>query len=174
EALLAENRTREALVEFTRLIEESRGRKVSPDLALRAQFGAGQCRLKLGDIDAGLAILRQIAVTGNGPLGAEAQAKIADSFFDRGQFKTAVEEYLRLTVLFHSAPSAPYAQYRIGEISLKQGDTPSANSAYRKVIDGWPDSPWAAKARERLGGGRTVVPSSPAAKPAAEVQPTEH
>src|SRR4029079_17092875 len=86
EALLAENRAREALVEFTHLIEDSRGKKPSADLALRAQFGAGQCRLKLGDLDAGLAILRQVAVTGNGPLGAEAQAKIADSFFERGQF----------------------------------------------------------------------------------------
>jgi len=173
EALLAEGRAREALVEFTHLVEEARGKKVSSDLALRAQFGAGQCRLKLGDVDSGLVILRQVAVTGNGPLGAEAQAKIADSFFDRGQFKTAVEEYLRVTVLFHSTPSAPYAQFRIGEIALKQGDAGSANSAYRKVIDGWSDSFWAARARERLAGGRTVVPSSPATKPGAAAEPTE-
>jgi TolA-binding protein len=154
EALLTENRPKEALVEFTRLIEESRGNKGAADLETRAQLGAGECRLKLGDADTGIAILRQVAVTGNGPLGAEAQAKIADSFFDRGMYKAAGEEYLRVTVLFHSSTQAPYAQYRIGETYLKLGDTGSASGAFHKVIDGWSDSPWAEKARQRLNGGR--------------------
>jgi TolA-binding protein len=162
EALLTENRPKEALVEFTRLIGESRGKPSAGDLDVRAQLGAGECRMKLGDADAGIAILRQVAVTGNGPLGAEAQAKIGDSFFERGQYKAAVEEYLRVTLLFHSSAEAPYAQYRMGESYLKLGDTPSANGAFRKVIDGWGDSPWAQKARSQVSGGRTQVPSAPA------------
>jgi tetratricopeptide (TPR) repeat protein len=161
EALLASDKTREALVEFTQLIEQARGRKAGAELVTRAQMGAGVCRIKLGDVDSGLAILRQVAVTANGALGADAQAKIADSFFDRGQFKSAVDEYLRVTMLFGSSSQAPYAQFRIGECSLKLGDTAAANSAFRKVIDGWNGTVWADKARERLNGGRTLVPAGP-------------
>ncbi len=160
EALLSENRPKEALAEFTRLIEENRGKpgtrgtQVSADLDPRAQLGAGECRLKLGEVDAGIAILRQVAVTTNGPLGAEAQAQIGDSFFARGGYKAALEEYLRVTMLFHTSSQAPYAQYRIGETYLKLGDTPSASGAFHKVIDGWGNTPWADKARQRLNGGR--------------------
>lgn len=158
EALLSQNQAREALVQFTRLIEQTRGKQEGAELVPRAQLGAGQCRLKLGDVDAGIAILRQVAVTGNGALGAEAQAKLGDSFFERGQWKGAVDEYLRVTLLFGSTPQAPYAQYRLGEAYQKLGDSASAKSAYRKVIDGWGDTPWAERARRRLNGDRTVVP----------------
>jgi len=160
EALLSENRPKEALAEFTRLIEENRGKpgtrgtRVSADLDPRAQLGAGECRLKRGEVDAGIAILRQVAVTTNGPLGAEAQAQIGDSFFARGGYKVALEEYLRVTMLFHTSSQAPYAQYRIGETYLKLGDTTSAGAAFHKVIDGWGNTPWADKARQRLNGGR--------------------
>src|SRR5439155_26747274 len=112
------------------LIEQARGKQENTELVPRAQLGAAQCRLKLGDADAGIAILRQLAVTGNGPLGAEAQAKIADSFFERGQYKSAVDEDLRVTVPLGSTTPAPYAQYRLGETYLKLGDTTAANSAF--------------------------------------------
>src|SRR5262249_48392709 len=137
EALLAQNQPRPALVHFTRVIEQARTKKEFADLGVRAQLGAAGCRLKLGDPDAGIAILRQVAVTGNGPLGADAQAMIADSFFDRGLFKNARDEYLRVTMLFSTTPRAPYAQYRLGETLMKLGDTAAAASAFRKVTDGW-------------------------------------
>ena len=80
-----------------------------------------------------------------------------------------------MTVLFGATPQAPYAQYRLGEAYLKQGDTTAANGAFRKVIEGWSDSSWADQARQRLGGrapatptrravpagGKTVVPPAP-------------
>jgi TolA-binding protein len=176
EALLAENQPKAALAEFNRLIDAGRGNKAAADLLPRAQLGAGQCRLKLGDFDAGIDLLRQVAVTGNGPIGAEAQASIADSFFDRAQYKLALEEYMRVTVLFPNSGEAPYAQYRTGESYLKLGDASSANNAFQKVIDGWPDSSWAQKARQRVpagagsGGGRNRVPG--ATQGAGQASPT--
>jgi TolA-binding protein len=166
EALIAQAQFRPALTQFTQLIEQLRGKREGADLLPRAQLGAGQCRLKLGETDAGLAILRQVAVTANGAIGAEAQARIADAFFERGQFKPALDEYLRVTLLFASTPSAPYAQYRLGDTNQKLGDASAANAAYRKVIDGWPDSYWAQQARQRLGGSRAGTPTTPARKPA--------
>jgi TolA-binding protein len=162
EALLSQSQPKPALVHFTRVIEQARGKKEFADLGVRAQLGAAACRLKLGDTDAGIAILRQVAVTGNGAPGADAQAMIADSFFERGLFKNARDEYLRVTILFASTPRAPYAQYRLGETLLKLGDTAAANSAFRKVIDGWSSSFWAEQARKHLGGDRGQVPASPA------------
>jgi cellulose synthase operon protein C len=171
EALVAQEQFKPALTQFMQLIEQLRGKREGAELLPRAQLGAGQCRLKLGDTDAGLAILRQVAVTGNGAIGAEAQAGIGDSFFERGQYKVAREEYLRVTLLFESTPSAPYAQFRLGDTCTKLGDTMAAQGAYRKVIEGWPDSYWAQQARQRLGG-RAVAPGTPARKAAPAPAPT--
>jgi TolA-binding protein len=165
EALAEQGKWREARVEFEAAVKEGEASKNASHLA-RARLGLGRARIETGDLEGGIAALRAAASTRNGAVGAEAQFRIADSAFARRDYGRAIEEHLRVTLLFAAHPAwAARSQYQLGEAYRLQGDHAEAKAAYRKCVETYPNTRWAALSEERL--------AAPAATPPKPARPTE-
>lgn len=95
----------------------------------------------------------------NDPLGRQAALKIADTFFRSRDLESITEAQLRYRDFanrFPNDPQRPYALLMLGKCSLEQARGPQrdltpikeALSSLAQVIDLYPDSPFAAEARE--------------------------
>ncbi len=84
-------------------------------------------------------------------VGAEAQKRIGDCYYFRKDYHNAVVEYLKVVYLYNKYPyfAAP-AQYMAGESNGKQRFWEEARKAYKKVIENYPETEWAKKAKTEL------------------------
>jgi outer membrane protein assembly factor BamD len=98
----------------------------------------------------------------------EARLATADTYFQQGGNANdvlAISEYRQYLTLYPSSPKADYAQFQIAECYFSQKHGPQRDQTplrqaldeYQKTIDLHPDSPYAAKAKERLQQGRQTL-----------------
>jgi TolA-binding protein len=150
EALAAQGRWDEARPEFEAVVKAGAAVKNATHLA-RARLGLGRAKIETGDVAGGVAALRPAAFTRNGAVGAEAQFRIADAAFASRDYARAIEEHLRVTLLFPGYPAwAARSQFQLGEAYRLQGNAAEAKAAYRKCIEAFPKTEWARLSESRL------------------------
>src|SRR5439155_1442095 len=125
-----------ARTQFAAVIQAGEHQPAAAPHVLRARLGLATARLQAGEREADMVDLRALARTSNRQVGAEAQLRIAESYFARGEFRRAMEEYLRVTLLFAGYPTwASQAQYQVGESYRRLGSAGEARTAYRKCAE---------------------------------------
>lgn len=148
EALAEQGDFSSAREQFAIVVKEGGG---TEGHLLRAKLGLARTRLRAGEFEAALAELRALARTANGAVGAEAQYRIGEAFSSRKEHAKALEEFLRVTMLFGNYPAwAAPAQYQIGETHRLMGNTREAHAAYRRCVEAYGGSRWAELSRRRL------------------------
>jgi TolA-binding protein len=166
EALLEQGRATEARELFAAVVAGGDGTPAGPtrDSAsggghvLRARLGLAMTRLKAGEAG-GISDLRALARTANRQVGAEAQFRIGEALLARRDYGAAVEEFLRVTLLFKAYPAwAAPAQYQIGESYRLMGKAKEAREAYRRCVESYAGSRWADLSRQRLGSAEPPRP----------------
>ena len=89
-------------------------------------------------------------------LAPDAQFYVAESWAEAGEPAEALEAYGRVVELFPDSRRAASSLYKSGRIELERGNTDDARVFFSRVVNGYPDSPEASLARDRmesLGGG---------------------
>jgi TolA-binding protein len=82
---------------------------------------------------------------------ARAQIMIADSFYGMKQYDDAWVEYTKAVYVYPEFPEiVAEGYYGVGRVRAKQGQKAEAEQAFGRIIEKWPDSPWAAKAAGEL------------------------
>jgi outer membrane protein assembly factor BamD len=99
----------------------------------------------------------------------EAELLIADSHFELGQYTEAAAAYEQFAKLHPKHPKLDYALFRVGEsywkdapeeIDREQDYTQKAVTEWEKLIARMPESAYAKKAKELVGGGKRRIAES--------------
>jgi len=86
---------------------------------------------------------------GDRPSAALAQILRGDIRATQGDREGAAINYLRSALLFGNTDHHPQALYKAG-LALEQMKDPRAKAQFQAAVASYPDSPWAAKAKQKL------------------------
>ena len=119
--------TAKALAEFQKLVKTYPESRYVPDALAKMEV----CRLRL----------------------AQKELWVAQYYYDRGQFASALQ---RLEVILRDhareAVVIPGTLYLLGEIHFREGRRAEAARAVQRLVDEFPTSEWARRARQRFAG----------------------
>ena len=84
---------------------------------------------------------------------AQKELWVAQYYYDRGQYAAALQR-LELILKDHARQTAvlPGALYLLGELHFREGRRAEAARAVQKLVDEYPTSEWARRARQRFAG----------------------
>jgi len=85
-----------------------------------------------------------------GEHAAEARYFLGESLFNRNEYELSILEYQRVIDEFHGAAKAPAALLKQGQAFEKLNDVVTAKMVYYKLMDDFPKSDEAARAKTRL------------------------
>ncbi len=116
-----------------------------------ARVGLGKVLLADGRLEEARRFFNLVADQNTGEIGAESQFLIGESYQREGDTEAAIEAYSKVSVLFGSFIEwVAEAQYKTAEIRIRQGQRGDAISLLNSIIDQYPDTPGAQKARRLL------------------------
>jgi outer membrane protein assembly factor BamD len=132
-------------------------------------YAKGEALVQKKSYETGRQYLRFVAENyANDAIGKQASLRLADSYFDEktqlGYLEAGVR-YKDFRNRYPSHPRSDYALFRVAQCSDRQKEKPDreqtntrlAAVAYRELILAYPDSPYAAEARVRLGAMRNLL-----------------
>ncbi|MEX2352026.1 MAG: tetratricopeptide repeat protein [Balneolaceae bacterium] len=145
EASLSLSRLDEATTRFENALRLSPGNAV-------ARLGLAKIQFSEGRHEEARNVFREIADESSTEIGAEAQFMLGRSLQAEQRFEDALAAYARLTVLFDTFDNwIVEAHYNSSEIYIRQGNRTEAISTLNYIIDNYPGSEVAARARTLLG-----------------------
>ena len=116
-----------------------------------ARVGLGKVLMVDGRTEEARRFFNLVAERNTTEIGAEAQYLIGEAHQTEGNTEAAIEAYSRVSVLFGSFIEwVAEAQYKTAEIHIRQGRRGDAISLLNTIIDQYPDTPGAQKARRLL------------------------
>ena len=116
-----------------------------------AKNGLGKVLLRDGRVDEARRFFVNVAENNSTEIGAEAQFMIGETYLAEGDRDSALEAFSRVRVLFEAyAEWVAEAQYKTAEVYIRQGRRGDAISLLNAIIDSYPDTEGAQKARRLL------------------------
>ena len=116
-----------------------------------AKNGLGKVLLRDGRVDEARRFFVNVAENNSTEIGAEAQLMIGETYLAEGDRDSALEAFSRVRVLFEPyADWVAEAQYKTAEIYIRQGRRGDAISLLNSIVDSYPDTEGAQKARRLL------------------------
>jgi tetratricopeptide (TPR) repeat protein len=106
---------------------------------------------KHGNLDRGLDYFRKSAQdckdSALAAICAESELRVADTEFRRKRWQAALDQYRKFSGKYPGHAEAPWVHYQIANAYKAVNNFESALNEYKRVIDNYPDSYWAAQAR---------------------------
>lgn len=116
-----------------------------------ARVGLGKVLLRDGRTDEARRFFGLVAENNTTEIGAEAQYLIGESYLSENNREAALEAFSRVSVLFEAYTRwVAEAQYRTAEIYIRQGRRGEATNVLNSIVENYPDTPGAQKARRLL------------------------
>ncbi len=99
----------------------------------------------------------------NATVAAESQLLLAESYFLAEDYRAALREYLRLEILFPGSELVPGAVLQAARCYWEMGLREEALRQVKRIVEQWPESPYAPKAKQWLtaintGSQNLVIP----------------
>jgi tol-pal system protein YbgF len=146
DALERTNKLDEAKAAYTAFTQKFSMNSFAP----RAWLGLGRVQVAQKNVAAAKASLQKVGDKADGIVLAEMTKLLADVAFAQKEFKDALQNYLKVNIVYSDSPFTAEATFQIGQCHEQLGDKDKAKEAYQRVIDQFASSPFAAKAKERL------------------------
>lgn len=116
-----------------------------------ARVGLGKVLLQDGREDEARRFFQMVAENNTTEIGAEAQYLLGESYLSEGDRESALEAFSRVSVLFEAFGEwVAEAQFKTAEIYIRQGNRGEAVNLLNSIVDTYPDTPGAQKARRLL------------------------
>lgn len=134
-------------------IEALRERSPDASFLYRGDYLLGRVNMKQGKFDLARAAFKRVTEDENGKLtetAAKSQHFIADSFHDQGDFKNAQREYFKVYVLYDYPKWQETGLLNSALCDEKLGNVDAAIKAFEIVLERFPKTESAEKARVRL------------------------
>ncbi|HID05935.1 MAG TPA: tetratricopeptide repeat protein [Armatimonadetes bacterium] len=137
--------------EAEKVLKEFLAKYRNDALLPQAQFELGWAYQNRRQWDAAMELYRKVTEADAGETGVEAQFRIGECLYNKGEFKAALREFLRVALLYEGFPQwIAASQFYAGMCYEQLREMERAKRAYRTVIEKYPQSTWAQKSRERL------------------------
>lgn len=98
-------------------------------------------------------LTRMLKESPSDPLAAKARYRLAESWFNEGQYQRAILAFEEVVSKHPKTDWAPWAMVRQGECFAKLGQQEEARLFWQDVVDRYPKSQAATDAKGLLGGG---------------------
>lgn len=116
-----------------------------------ARVGLGKVLLEDNRVDEARRFFELVAENNTTEVGAEAQYLIGESFLADGNRESALEAFSRVSVLFEAYSTwVAEAEYKTAEVYIRQGRRGDAVSLLNSIVESYPDTQAARKARRLL------------------------
>lgn len=116
-----------------------------------ARVGLGKVLMQDGRQDEARRFFQLVAENSTTEIGAEAQYLLGESYQAEGDRESALEAYSRVNVLFEAFDVwVAEAQFKTAEIYIRQGNRGEATNLLNSIVETYPDTPGAQKARRLL------------------------
>jgi len=128
---------------------------------VEAGLKAALCLVELGKNNQAEKLLREVAKSENPGLEAQAFHALGEIYFQSAEtasdtdtrgdlYQKALQNYLKVDILYQASPVRPDTIMRIGDIWHRRGNREEAAKEYRRVISEYPDSEQAKTAAKRV------------------------
>jgi TolA-binding protein len=120
---------------------------------------AGQARYRQGKLNEARQFLSQTVTMAERlrlDWAAQAQLLLAETYYLQGDYRSALREYLRLEILFPKSQWVPGAVLQVARCYDRLGRREEAIRQCQRLLETWPDSPFANQARECLRSWQTL------------------
>jgi len=127
--------------------------RTGPDFPnlLEAELWRGRALARTGKERAARQALQRVATEDKGLLSAQARLELGDIALAAGEHEDALAEYLKVALLYAHEDEVAEALYKSGRVLEQQGKPDLARERYEEALEKGARTPFAAKARERLG-----------------------
>ncbi len=156
------------------MIQAIKGQKPLPQQtdasteAPKSDFELGKAHFEAGKFEAAIeALSRFVSQPGKAASGQisgqieEATALVAESYFLLKQYQSAIVEYSKIPEKFPKSRRVPAALLRIAESFESMGFSNDANGFYQEVVDRFPKTGEAKKARRKLKSSKPKKSATP-------------
>jgi len=126
------------------------------DYATRARWELGQLYEADEKVDEALTWYEAAANSNSGDIAAQARFRVGVLYEAQEDFGKAARSFMRVAILFLHEEMSPEALWRAGQNYEKAGQADQAHRAYTELVSDFPESPFAAQARDALSAaGKT-------------------
>lgn len=116
-----------------------------------ARVGLGKVLLEDGRIEEARRFFELVAENNTTEIGAEAQYLVGETYLEQNNRDAALEAFSQVRVLFEAYTIwVAEAQYKTAEIYIRQGQRGEALNLLNSIVETYPDTPGAQKARRLL------------------------
>jgi TolA-binding protein len=120
------------------------------DEGIAARYQLGSELLAVGRLDDAQAAFQQVATSGSTLYASLAKLGQAQAFMAAGKTDDAIKVYTELAAARDSALPVDGLLMELARASQKAGKPQDARAAFKRVVDEFPDSTYAADARQQL------------------------
>ncbi len=120
------------------------------DFATRARWRLGQVYEARGEFDKAIDWYEAAANSNSGDVAAQARFQLGVLYEGQAEFGKAARSFMRVAILFLHEEMSPESLWRAGQCYEKVDQAEQAQKAYSVLLADFPESPFAAKAREAL------------------------
>jgi TolA-binding protein len=122
------------------------------DAGIMARYRAASALVAVGRTQEGLQRYREVVEKGKGAYQAMARLGIAEAYMMAGQFDQAVSAFKDVESLKSDDVPADGVLMQLGRAYQLAGKTEDAKKTFKRVVDEFPQSPYAAAARREVEG----------------------
>lgn len=144
-----EDKVSEATASYRQALEAG----IAEDQESELLFRLGALYEKAGDRGEARVMFEKAANLDSGESAARARFHLAELFEAEEDFEEAARNYMRLAILFVHKDLSPEALWRAGHCYLKLEQHDQAQSVFEELQSDYPDSPFAAQAKELMNSG---------------------
>jgi TolA-binding protein len=141
-----EARSEASLEAFREVVAEFPG----TDAARTAEYHAANTLAALGRYDEAEAAYREVIDGGHRLYAPMAQLGLAEAYTLQARYAEAVATLTELSGLRDGELPVDGVLMQLGDVHLKAGQPGDARAAFQRVVDEFPESPYAAQARQRI------------------------
>jgi tol-pal system protein YbgF len=114
-------------------------------------YEAAQAQRRIGNYQGAIAAFQQfVGQYPKSTLAHRAQYWIGDSYFNMRDYRNAIASQQKLLAAYGDSPSVPDALLNIASSQLEQGETAAARKTLEGLVNRYPASDAAEKAKRRL------------------------
>ncbi len=136
----------EAITRYQTVVETA----PSSALAVEAQYRMARLHEEQNQPEKAFKLYEEAANANIGDAAARARFRLGELYENQEDFTAAAKSYMRVAILFLHEELSPESLWRAGQCFQKAARLDQARKTYEELVEGYPDSDQAAKAKEQL------------------------
>ncbi|MDQ1256374.1 MAG: Tetratricopeptide repeat protein [Candidatus Hydrogenedentes bacterium] len=145
----AAGKAEQAAALFAKVVEAAPG----SSQAIESLYRMGKLQEQLKNEKEAVRLYEEAANANTGDAAARARFRLGELYEQQGDFEAAAKSYMRVAILFLHEELSPESLWRAAQCFEKAEKPDQAIKTYKELVDGFPESEQAVKAKAKLEQG---------------------